>query len=564
MNKVLLPNNCLLTTRPEHDIFYLMVKAKRIIQTLMIVVILLSLASVGILPITAQEDEEPPVRQTTIVVTLNEYEWWLIRWRDNQIVCQIFSEHENVPVDEEILKACGRAVFDEWKLTPPCPEASQGGVAAMACPGMYLFLAGFQTGQRTVIVDLPPPSVWISLSGCALIPPVNLCPQIPSLLLSGEEPLPNEHITAIHAVVDDVPYVCEAEFCEIPLRPTPPAGIQIEFWAESSFGDTSERYAALVRVLDSGFVAPPGVAGWYVDILSTQWRDGRVESCAQVWRSFPPAGGPPFWLSTPTQDQLLASDEPYHYLAGRLIDQHLVDAADCPGNGLLANGYANACGLEKARSMVELWQNQFDTRILTVAQETNLPAQLLKNLFAQESQFWPGVFRVAREYGFGQMTDMGADTILLWNASFFKQFCPLVLDQSACARGYLRLRDNERAILRGALAVRANADCPECPTGIDLTHADYSVMIFAQSLLANCEQVSRTIYNATQSTPGTVSSYEDLWRFTLANYHAGPGCLAFAIHTTWNYREPLDWEHVSANFTEACQGAVTYIALIAR
>ena len=109
-----------------------------------------------------------------------------------------------------------------------------------------------------------------------------------------------------------------------------------------------------------------------------------------------------------------------------------------------------------------------------------------------------------------------------------------------------------------------SADCPECPAGVDLTNADFSVYLFAHGVLANCGQVGQTIMNATQLAPGAVSSYEDLWRFTLANYNGGPGCLAYAIHTTWALREPLDWEHVSTHFTQPCQGVIGYVNLIAR
>jgi hypothetical protein len=513
--------------------------------------------------VSAQEDQ-PPKRQTTIVVSTNQYEWWLIRWNDNQITCVFMVDQEGLPADAAIQASCGQTLYDAWKQTPPCEKAHKGKTAAKTCSGMYLYLAGYHSGDSTVVVELPPPTVWVTLSGCSLSPPDNLCTVIPSLLLTGEEPLPNEQITAIHAIMGDFTYNCADSSCQIPLQATPEEGIKIEFWADSSFGDTSEHFTVLVRVLDSGVSGSPGGSGWYVDVLGSQWRGGTVESCAQIWQAFPPVGGPPAWLSTPSGDQLLASDKPYHYLAGRLIDQGLVTASDCPGDGLLSNGYANACGLEKARPMIELWQNQFDPSIYNVAKETGLPAQLMKNLFAQESQFWPGAFRVAREYGLGQLTVLGADTILLWNPSFFDQFCPLVLDDSACARGYLHFTDNERAILSGALAIRANADCADCTTGIDLSQADYSVMLFAQSLLANCEQVSQTVYNATGEMPGTVSNYEDLWRFTLANYHAGPGCLAYAIYTTWDQGGILDWESVSANFTEACQGVQPYVDLISR
>ena len=260
----------------------------------------------------------------------------------------------------------------------------------------------------------------------------------------------------------------------------------------------------------------------------------------------------------------MASDAPYYYLAGRLIVQGLVDAKDCQTGGLLPNGYADACGLEKARPQVLRWQNQFDARTIAVGRETGVPAQLMKNLFAQESQFWPGVFRVPYEFGLGQLTDKGVDTILLWNSSFFEQFCPLVLAQDACSRGYLRLKTEDQAMLRGALALQVKADCPACPTGIDLTNVDFSVSLFAETLQANCDQVRQIIFTATQRTAGSVSSYEDLWRYTIANYHAGPGCLSYAIHTAWQSAAALTWEQVSTRFTDPCRGVVPYVNKITR
>lgn len=508
----------------------------------------------------AQETEEEPPRQTTIVVDSAQYEWWLIRWTDNLIVCQLFINHEGLPLDGEILEECGQETYTTWKSTPPCTPAGEG-KSTFRCPGYYAYFAGHQTGRKEIVVDLPPPAVWLTITGCDLSPPQNFCRQIPKLVLTGEEPLPNESIVAIHIVMNGVEQTCESNVCEISLKPTPLGGTPIEFWADSSFGDSSQRFTGLVRVLESGVSVDPSREGWYIDVLSPQWKGGPIESCAQIWQAFPPPGGPPLWLSTPSDETLLASDEPYQYLAGRLIFQGLVDASDCPNNGLLTNGYADACGLARARSMVDLWQNQFDPQILSVSRELGLPARLMKNIFAQESQFWPGTFRVVKENGLGQLTDLGADTVLLWNASFFNQFCPLVLADEACTGGYLRLEDEEREILRGALASEANADCADCPAGVDLTHANFSVMLFAQGILANCGQVGQTITNATQALPGEVSSYEDLWRFTLANYNGGAGCLAYAIHTTWSLREPLDWAHVSTHLTPPCQGVIGYVEL---
>jgi len=271
-------------------------------------------------------------------------------------------------------------------------------------------------------------------------------------------------------------------------------------------------------------------------------------------------------LSTPDSFQLLASDEAYYYLAGRLIAQGLVDASLCFTGGLLPNGYADACGLEAARPLVQAWQNQFDARIIEVARETGVPGQLMKNLFAQESQFWPGIFRVPYEFGLGQLTDQGVDSILLWKPEFFEQFCPLILSEDTCALGYLNIGEKEQAILRGALALQARSDCEDCPTGIDLSNVNFSVMLFANTLQANCAQVARTIYTASSKMAGRVSSYEDLWRFTIANYHAGPGCVSFAIHQAWDSRssDELTWEKAATFFTEPCKSAVPYVEQITK
>ena len=502
---------------------------------------------------------QAPVRRTTIIVPYTEYEWWLIVWDSNEIVCRIVVDQAGLPTGDEVLKFCGNELFQAWQATQPCNEP----VPAL-CEGLYLHFLSSQEKEREVVVDLPPPVVWVDLAGCTPLPPENRCQTLPSLVLTGVEPLPNEHITAIRGFYDANPFSCDTMTCTLPLHASPLEGSTIEFWAESSFGDMSERYTAQVRIIDTGVTQAPGGGGWYVDVISTQWRGAPLEGCARTWQAFPPIGGPPTWLSTPDQNALLASDRPYYYLAGRLISQGQVDASSCVTGGLLPNGYADACGLDVARPLVEAWQNQFDARIIEIAQETGVPGQLMKNLFAQESQFWPGVFRVPYEFGLGQITDKGADAILLWNSEFFDQFCSMVLSQDACDAGYLHLEPENQAILRGALALTAKADCPGCAAGVDLNNTNFSVSLFARTLQANCAQVGRIVTTATGHVPGTLATYEDLWRFTVANYHAGPGCVSYAIHTAWQSGGVLNWEQVSTRFTEACKGVVPYVDKITR
>ncbi len=501
-------------------------------------------------------------RQTSIVITYTRYEWWLLRWSDNELLCHVYIDHEGLPSANEILTDCGGTVYTQWINTLPCTGLSAGHIPPSGCLGLYLFFIGSAPAEKEVKIDLPPAEVYVTLSGCSPVPPENLCPTLPSLHFEGIEPLPNEQITAIHVKMDNVETTCTGSVCNVPMHATRLAGSTVEFWADSSFGDSSEVFTALVRVIDSGVAPTPSSGGWYVDVLSSQWQGSEIATCAGVWQAFPPVGGVPDWLSTPEDAAFLATEQPYSYLAGRLIAQKVVNASSCPGGGLLTNGYADNCGMEIAMPEVIIWQNQFDDQILQVANDTHVPAQLLKNLFAQESQFWPGVYRQPKEYGLGQITDNGADALLLWNPSFYNQFCPLVLSQEKCSVGYVKLDAETQAILRGALATSAEVDCADCEYGIDLTSIDDSINLVAHTMLADCEQVGQIVYNATGQIAGEVASYEELWKFTVADYHVGPGCLSYAMYTTWSARSPMDWEYVSTHLTEPCQTVIPYVTQI--
>ena len=155
----------------------------------------------------------------------------------------------------------------------------------------------------------------------------------------------------------------------------------------------------------------------------------------------------------------------------------------------------------------------------------------MKMLFSRESQFWPGIFRTYKEAGLGQMTEGGADTLLLWNPDFYNQFCALVFLQATA--------------------------------GIDLTQARYSVGVFASSLQASCQQTGQVLYNAAGKLAGFSSSYQDLWRFTLINYNAGSGCLEKAVRQAQTDGKPLNWPSVSARLESACQGVIPYVEEIA-
>jgi len=511
------------------------------------------------------QDETPtaPKRLTTLSVDYTANEWWLVRWLGNEITCRFIIDHEGLPIGDEIKTWCGDILYAEWSRTVPC-QLTNPGQSVQTCPGMYLHFFESKPAKKKVQVELPPPSVWVSLAGCSVEPPGNRCVGTPTLVLTGEEPLPNEAIISIQGVYNGSPFTCSGNPCNLPLKPTGTQGADLEFWADSSFGDSSPHYTGLVRVLPRGdFMAPEGASNdpqlYYIDVISDQWRGGPVASCSDTWQSFPAAGGPEPWLTTPLNASDLYTEVSLHYLAAMLITNNQADASNCLNGGLDSPLSANQCGLSAARDQVIAWQNRFDQQILSVGRETGVPAQLLKNVFSRESQFWPGMFINYKEAGLGQLTDQGAQTVLLWNRSFFDQFCPLVLHQSRCDLGFGNLPEKEQAMLQGALVKKVNASCVDCSGGIDLTQAEFSVRVFAETMTANCIQTGKIITNTTGLLPGKAASYSDLWRFTLINYNAGAGCLTTAIKRTYLAGEPLNWENVSTRLEVACTGALGYV-----
>lgn len=519
-------------------------------------VILLTLVGLALLPATSSRAAEPaapsgPDRVSTITVDYTAYEWWMATWDKNAFVCSITVDHEGQPTLGEVYRDCDQTVYDTWKTQKPCIDKT--------CTGYYVYLVQTRKSQREMTVKLPPPTVALSLENCAPVPRsgTNICETTPTLVLTSQEPLPNEHILRVEGAMDGTPFSCNP-ICKLSLAPTDDNGVKLEFWAWSSYGDSSQVFSGQVRaaISDAG---NPDQSSWYVDVLSSQWQGVHTASCSETWGSFPPVGGPPNWLLTPKDAADLSTDIPYNYLSANLILQGAVDASGCPDGGLLPEGGANACGLEAARRAVDDWQNQFDSLILDTSQNTGVPAQLLKNLFARESQFWPGVFKAGTDAGLGQLTENGADTALLWNPSFYSQYCPLVLSSGACSLGYLHLKAADQLLLRQALVGSVNATCDNCPLGIDLSQASFSVAAFAHTLLASCEQTGQVIQNNTGQLPGNVASYEDLWKFTLVNYNAGAGCLGLAVNATSVAGQKLTWDAVSSHFTSVCSPAAKYV-----
>ena len=519
--------------------------------------VLIAFSGTAFAPVFAPNPPPGPDRFTVVTVDYTAFEWYLATWKGSKIVCSVVTDHEGPPTTGEVYRDCELAVYNKWISQPPCIYKDSD-----LCDGYYTFPIDSWPAKKELPLQLAPASAWISLEDCqpVLSTSTNICESTPTLVISGQEPIQNEQIIRIEGTYNGQPFDCDqTDTCKFHIPETDEKGVKVDFWAYSSYGDSSLIFSAQVRVqrADEG---DPDQAYWYVDVLSPQWQGQAVALCSDSWNVFPPVGGPPAWLSTPKQSEELSSDIPYTYLAKNLILQGVVDASACMDGGVGPDGNVNQCGLEKSREQVIQWQNSFDELILSTAQETGVPARLLKNLFARESQFWPGSYQVAGDTGLGQLTENGADLTLFWNPSFYNQFCASATPGIECGKGYMHLTDEERQILRLALVASVNAKCENCPLGIDLARADFSVGVFANSMIASCKQAGQVITNYTSKSPGEVASYEDLWKFSLVNYNAGGGCLAEVITRSLGEGNTiLTWENTSPFISGACAGAVDYV-----
>jgi hypothetical protein len=286
----------------------------------------------------------------------------------------------------------------------------------------------------------------------------------------------------------------------------------------------------------------------------------QIVTCAEIWQVPEIPLNLPRVLDYPRSIEELYTEYNYYYLAAMLIQNNVVNASQCPNNGLQSLTTANQCGVEVARPVVIEWQNQYDSKIYETGVRFGVPARLLKKVFAIESQFWPAIYIDILESGFGQLNDTGADALLMFNPYFFSQFCPLILHPNTCSQGYLAIPDSARALLRGALVRQVNATCPDCPQGVNRSRALSSIPVFAEVLKANCRQVDYLVRNTTNKKSGEVADYVDLWKLTIANYNAGPGCTSRAIETAWKEDKDLDW-NIVVNYFKAkeCQSAPFYV-----
>jgi hypothetical protein len=281
--------------------------------------------------------------------------------------------------------------------------------------------------------------------------------------------------------------------------------------------------------------------------------------CATIWGNKPPLVLPE-WLTTPPNAEGLYSDEKYVLLASHLISEGIVNSGDCPSGGLTPDGVANSCGMEKAYAKVIFWQNQFDQYIYSAAQVNQIPAVMIKRLFAQETQFWPPNSMAPGAYGIGNVRSPGIEPLFLWNYEIYQNTCQDVYSQS-CTQPYSKLPLENQQILRGYFITHyIDTYCATCLNSIDLDKTKRSIDFFAKLIVANCFQVNQILNNNGFSSP--TLSYEDAWRLTLANYTVGPTCINNGLQQM-DVSKGFYWENFDNRLGSNCNADI-YINSITR
>jgi hypothetical protein len=246
----------------------------------------------------------------------------------------------------------------------------------------------------------------------------------------------------------------------------------------------------------------------------------------------------------------------YDILAAKLLSSGLIDGSTCPAKGLYPDTSANGCGIELATDQVSVWQNRFDPVILVYSQANELPPKVVKAVIAVESQFWPAGDMGKGEVGLGQMTENGADLVLMWRPGYYQSICRQTFGEKGCASPYQLLDASTQRLLQGMVLKEINAANSNSPGGVDIEKANQAIYVLTETLNASCLQSTRIIYLATGKSPSALLSFEDYWRLVLANYHAGAGCVYQALRKT---SRPNSWNSIAANFSSGCASGAEYI-----
>ena len=384
----------------------------------------------------------------------------------------------------------------------------------------------------------------------------------PYVTLIAFSSIPRTGSVVIRGFINTDEFICTSSPCVVYLQ----SSARLVFRAYADTGESSDEVIATVSVVQVE-------GGFLVTIDAVSQFTPFTDSCAATWHVRDETNAT--WDNFVQFPFELNTDQTLHYLAVKLILNGVVDVSACPAGGLSASlDWPTGCGLEKAKSAMIAWQNQFDEYIWLASREHGIPPKILKTLIGYESQFWPGNARFyLDEFGLAQMNQLGVDVLLRKDPTYYQRVCSSVL--SDCTRPYSSLEPSQQRLIRGAIMSSMDATCPACDYGVDLDKAKQSIDLIARLLQANCQQVesiriqairpdedadaaTATAAVATIAAGGTVgTTYEDLWRFTLLAYHSGSSCFQEAFIAMRRGGGEANWENL-VNALE-CKGGEPYV-----
>ena len=462
--------------------------------------------------------------------------WRFSRWSDGVKLCDIYVTHTNYPSEEEIRSYCGEELLLNWRETPACEEALFGKDAS-ECEGVFIGYLGKSINLVKEIVELPEVELKVETLNCF---PGEWCNERLIMRFIGEEPLTDHHIVSMHVKIGSTEKSCEGGSCDLRMPITYEQGMDVEYWARSDFGDESERKTFTLRN-----VPDESRNGMFRVDLIHAGLDSSAPAGSEEWDLFPTINHQDsILLEKPATFTNLSTQNRFLYLAGKLILTGKVDGSTCSGFGLIDNNTANPCGERLAEEKVLEWQNQYDEQIFQSSLEFSVPPRLLKGIIAQETQFWPHPVH-AREFGLGRITENGADLLLNWNTPIFLEKCHTLIPVETCAAGYSNLEPEEQSLLRGLV--------------LSDVGTDQEIALLAATFKASSTQVSQMVKNITLLQINEVSTYEEMWKISVANYHAGSGCVGTAMQTAWSNGDQMIWESIYPNLLGDCMGAVEYV-----
>ena len=96
--------------------------------------------------------------------------------------------------------------------------------------------------------------------------------------------------------------------------------------------------------------------------------------------------------------------------------------------------------------------------------------------------------------------------------------------RTGCDKGYVNLDPVLRDMLRGALVQRERG-LPAAALELTKPRRPPLVRVFSRRTAGQLRAGGNDHAQHHRLQPGETTSYTDLWKFTLVNYNAGPGCL---------------------------------------